>query len=115
MRLYPPLLFASFVLVLAGCGASPEVTLQQLAESQQDYAGQRVVTRGVVRNERDPDGSSYFVLSDPRGALVGLEPADTARRFEGKAVQVGGLFEIEPGFGRVIHIASIALDLGAGH
>ncbi len=108
MRRYFPLLIAAVTLALTGCGGNREVTIGQLSESEQAYAGLHVLTRGVVRHERDPDGSSYFVLSDPRGTLVGLQPAETASRFEGQLVQVSGLFEVQPGFGRVIHIAVIA-------
>lgn len=115
MRLFLPLLLVSVALVAAGCGGNPEVTLKQLAESQQDYAGQGVLTRGVVRHERDPDGSNYFVLSDPHGTLVGLDPAQKARPFEGRLVHVTGIFQIQPGFGRIIHITSISLVIGAQH
>ena len=107
MRPYYPLLIAAATLVSTGCGGDMVVSLGQLADSQQAYAGQRVRTGGVVRNERDPDGRTYFVLADSRGTLVGLEPAATASRFEGRNVQVSGLFEIQPGFGRLIHIATI--------
>jgi hypothetical protein len=101
---------------LAACGGNPEVTLAQLSQSQQDYAGQQVLTRGVVRHERDPDGSAYFVLSDPHGALVGLDPPQKASPFEGRLVHVSGLFEIKPGFGRVIHIVNISIVLaGPGY
>ncbi|HTX25160.1 MAG TPA: hypothetical protein VMD03_10955 [Steroidobacteraceae bacterium] len=108
MRPNFPLLIAAATLASAGCGGNAKVSLAQLAESEQVYAGQRVLTRGVVRDERDPDGSTYFVLADPRGTLVGLEPAAKAIRFEGRLVQVSGLFEVQPGFGRLIHIATIA-------
>jgi hypothetical protein len=114
VRPYFLLLIAAVTLALAGCGGSTTVAIGQLAESQQAYTGQRVLTRGVVRDERDPDGSTYFVLADPRGRLVGLEPAATARRFEGRLVQVSGLFEVQPGFGRVIHIVTIAPAEGDG-
>jgi hypothetical protein len=107
MRTYLPLLLATASLALAGCGGNVSVTLGQLAQSEQTYAGRHVLTRGVVRYERDQDGSGYYVLSSPRGMLVGLKPAAAARRFEGRLVQVSGLFELQPGFGRVIHIAAI--------
>lgn len=109
-----PLLIALVTLVSAGCDGNTTVTVAQLAESEQTYAGQRVLTRGLVRYERDPDGSTYFVLSDARGTLVGLEPAETAGRFRGRFVQVSGLFEIQPGFGRVIHISAITPAEGGG-
>lgn len=106
-------LFASAALACAGCGGNPEVSLAQLSQAQQDYAGQDVLTRGVVRHERDPDGSDYYVLSDAHGTLVGLDPAQTAKPFEGRQVQVSGLFEMKPGFGRIIHIAKISLVIGS--
>jgi len=112
VRWYLSLLLASIASVSTGCGGNPEVTLKQLAESQQDYVGRGVLTRGVVRHERDPDGSNYFVLSDPRGALVGLDPAEKARPFEGRLVHVTGVFQVQPGFGRIIHITSISLVIG---
>lgn len=108
-RLYFALLLTAATLLSAGCGSgATNVTLGQLAESQQTYVGQQVQTRGIVRHEQNPDGTPYFVLADPHGMLVGLEPAGAARRFEGRLVQVSGLFEVQPGFGRVIHITSIA-------
>ncbi|HTT06656.1 MAG TPA: hypothetical protein VMF64_15360 [Steroidobacteraceae bacterium] len=113
MRFHLALLTAAVVLALVGCGGNPEVTLAQLAQSQQDYAGQAVLTRGVVRHERDPDGSDYFVLADPHGTLVGLDPSQKARPFEGRLVHVSGVFEVKPGFGRVIHIVNISLVLDA--
>ena len=114
MRRHFLLSIAAATLAVAACHADTNVTLGQLAESEQAYSGQRVVTRGVVRHERDPDGSSYFVLSDPHGTLVGLEPAGTAGRFEGRFVQVSGRFEIQAGFGRIIHIAAISLAANDG-
>lgn len=113
MRRHVALLIAAATLACGGCGGDPEVSLKELAQSQQAYAGQRVVTRGVVRHERDPDGSDYFVLADPRGTLVGLQPAGLARPFEGRKVQVSGLFDIRPGFGRVIDIDGITPVLDA--
>lgn len=108
MRSCIPLLIAALTLMSAGCSGVTPIALGQLAGNQQANAGKRVLTRGVVRRERDPDGHPYFVLADPHGTLVGLEPAETASRFEGRFVQVSGLFEVQPGFGRVIHIATIA-------
>lgn len=108
MRASFALLIAAGALASAGCTRNTNVTVGQLAESQQAYIGKHVLTLGVVRNERDPDGSTYFVLAGPHGALVGLEPAGMAHRFEGRRVQVSGLFDVQPGFGRVIHIANIA-------
>ena len=107
MRLSFPLPIAAVTLALLSCGGTTKVSLGELAGSAEAYAGRRVLTRGIVRYERDPDGSAYFVLADPRGTLVGLEPAEAARRFEGQFVQVSGRFEIQPGFGRLIHIATI--------
>ena len=107
-------IIATAALALAACGGNPETTLAQLAQSQQDYAGQNVLTRGVVQREQDADGSAYYVLADPHGALVGLDPAQKAGPFEGKLVHVSGLFEIKPGFGRIIHIVNISLVLD-GH
>ncbi len=115
MRASFTLLIAAGALAAAGCVRNTNVTLEQLAASQQTYIGKHVLTRGVVHHERDPGGgSTYFVLTGPHGALVGLEPAGTARRFEGRLVQVTGLFDVQPGFGRVIHIATIAPAKGGG-
>jgi len=111
VRIHRALLWTFIALACAGCGHNPSVTLAQLAQSQQDYIGQQVLTRGTVRQERNPDGSSYYVLADAHGALVGLDPAQKVRPFQGRSVQVGGLFEVQPGFGRVIHVVFIALVL----
>jgi hypothetical protein len=109
------IVLVSATLAVAGCGGRPEVTLQQLAQSQQDYDGQGVLTRGIVRHERDPDGSNYFVLSDPHGTLVGLEPVQKVSPFEGRLVHVTGVFQVKPGFGRIIHVTSISLVIGDGN
>ena len=110
-RLITPLIAAAIL----GCGGgNGEVTIAQLAQSQQDFVGQRVTTRGQVRHERDPDGRAYYVLADAHGMLVGLEPEGAARAFEGRSVQVIGVFDFEQGFGRVIHIAAIRPSTGGG-
>lgn len=93
--------------LLAGCGGSGRVSLAKLAERQQAFAGKRIETQGVVREERDPSGVSYFVLSDRAGDLVGLKPRAKAEAYAGEQVDVRGRFEVEPGFGRMILITSI--------
>lgn len=115
MRPYFALLMAAAVLVSSGCSGNTRVSLRQLSGSEHAYVGHRVITDGVVRHERDPNGEAYFVLAGPRGALVGLKPAAMARRFEGQLVQVSGLFAFQPGFGRLIHIATIVPVEGRGH
>lgn len=92
---------------LAACGRAAPATLAQLTAWQEAYAGQRVETDGVVREERDPDGTTYFVLSDRAGRRVGLKPRGRATPFAGRQVRVRGRFEVEPGFGRVIRIEAI--------
>ncbi len=110
MRRSLSLVVAATLAATAACSGNTQVNLEQLAEWQETYAGQRVATVGVVSEEHDADGSSYFVLSDPSGHRVGLQPSATASHFKGRLVEVSGLFEIQPGFGRVIHIAAISSD-----
>ncbi len=108
MRRSFALIAGAAVLAAFGCSGNTQVTLAQLAEAQQTYAGRHVTTQGVVREERDPDGTAYFVLSNVTGQRVGLAPSETASRFRGRLVEVSGLFEVQPGFGRIIHISAIA-------
>ena len=104
-----PLVALAVASLLAGCGGSGRVSLAQLADRQQAFAGKRIETQGVVREERDPSGESYFVLSDGAGDLVGLKPRARVRAYAGERVDVRGRFEVEPGFGRVVWITAIAL------
>lgn len=98
---------AAVLVLLAGCGAAT-VSLAALAERQGAFAGKDVHVHGKVRRERERGGRTYFVLTDTGGDLVGLKPAARARPYAGRQVEVSGRFEVEAGFGRVIHVAKIA-------
>lgn len=107
--LWPALAVASAAAtLLAGCGGGGgPVSLADLARRQGAFAGKRVETAGTVREERDPDGKTYYVLADAAGDLVGLEPASEARRYLSERVEVSGRFELQRGFGRMLRIARI--------
>ena len=96
-------------LLLAACGGSGSTSLAKLAASQDSYVGKGVVTAGRVEAQRNPNGSHYYVLTDPAQDLVVLEPASQARRFIGRTVSVSGMFVLDPHIGRVIRIARIAV------
>ena len=116
-----PRLVAGVVVILiaafaAGCGGggSKQVSLAQLAESQQVYDAEQVSTSGVVREERGGRGGSVFLLSDGRGDLVELEPAAKAAPYIGRRVEVSGRFELDPRVGRVIEDSRVSAPASGG-
>lgn len=96
--------FAAFKLTTGGARAVP---LAALARDQQQYVGQQVSTTGTVRRLTDPDGSSYYVLSDPRQDVVLLRPAPPVRRYLGRRVRVIGSFGFDPRAGRYVRVGQI--------
>src|SRR5712692_4319961 len=101
--------FLAPTLLLAACGGNGSTTLAKLAASQDSYVGKGVLTAGRVEAQRNPNGSHYYVLTDPAQDLVVLEPASQASRFAGRTVSVSGTFVVDPHIGRVIRITRIAL------
>jgi hypothetical protein len=97
------------VLVLAGCGGSGQTSLAKLANNQDAYLGKQVSTSGRVEAAHNPNGSRYYVLTDPAHDLVVLQPSSEARRFAGDTVVISGRFGFDPHSGRVVHIERISL------
>lgn len=83
------------------------VTLANLAREQQAYLGDEVTTSGIVRRFTDPNGSSYYMLTDARADRVILRPAATARRYRSQHVTATGRFGFDPGAGRVLRVRRI--------
>lgn len=96
--------FAAFKLTTGGAQTVP---LAALAREQQEYVGQQISTTGTVRRLTDPDGSSYYVLSDPRQDVVLLRPAAAVRQYLGRHVHVVGGFRFDPQAGRVLRVRQI--------
>jgi hypothetical protein len=106
-RLCAAVVATALAALAAGCGGSGQPSLAKLASDQTAYVGKEVSTAGVVERQRSGNGSAYYVLADPAQDLVLLEPAETARRYQGEQVTVHGRFELDPRQGRVIHVVSI--------
>ncbi len=100
-------LMAAIPLVAAACGGAGLTSLAKLANNQDAYAGTRISTTGVVEQERNPDGSRYYVLTDRTQDLVILQPNQKARPYLRRSVRVTGLFQVNPKRGRTIRIQRI--------
>jgi hypothetical protein len=96
---------ASGGLVLGACGPA-RVSLAQLADQQEQYAGQAVTVAGTVRHFTD--GGGYDVLEDAQQHRVLLQPASAVAGRVGTIVTVTGRFSVDAGVGRVISVASVS-------
>lgn len=96
------------VAALASCGGHGALSLAQLANNQDAYAGKEVSTAGVVEEQTNANGSHYYVLADPQQDLVALRPVSRVRRYRGQRVQVRGRFSVDPRVGRLIRVEQIA-------
>jgi len=103
----PALSLVLLLVVLAGCGGS-QTPLANLAGNQTGYFGKEVTTSGVVEEQKNANGTRYFVLADAEQNLVLLEPAAQVRHFRGDRVTVHGRFEFDPHQGRLIRVAAIS-------
>jgi hypothetical protein len=119
-RVIPSLLVTALILlagmVVGGACASTNqspvtVSLAQLATNQESYNGQKVETRGIVRQFANPDGAVYYVIEDSQPNRVELKPADAASGYVGQQVAVTGTFHLDNQVGRWITAERVsALD-----
>lgn len=104
------------LLVSAGCvttGSGPvEVALADLSADHEEYDGQIVVARGVVRTFHEP---RHYWIEDTQLNRVEIQPQDRIRSYLGDEVRVVGRFTARDGEGRriVLHdLELVAEDVG---
>ena len=92
-----------------GCDPGPaQVSLQVLADQQEEYDGRVVSTEGVVVPIEDrPGAEPYFVLEDEAGNRTRLHPDSAAQEHVHESIVVIGQFRFNPDAGRELHIDSI--------
>lgn len=100
-------------LLAPACGPSqPEaVSLAKLVADQESYVGRDVRTEGVVRRFTDPSGP-YFVLEDAEHNRVELLPASRVAAYQGRRIEVDGVFGIEQTRGRFIEVGNVSIVAG---
>ncbi|PKM43065.1 MAG: hypothetical protein CVV05_16090 [Gammaproteobacteria bacterium HGW-Gammaproteobacteria-1] len=105
-----PLLAAALcTLLLTACGTnSGVVTLETLVDMQNEYHGERVATRGVVRTFEKP---RHYWIEDDKLNRVALQPEDQLPALVGRTVRVVGTFSYTPSTGRIITIEQMELEL----
>lgn len=92
-------------MLLGACGPA-RVSLGQLADHQEQYAGHSVTVSGTVRHFTDSGG--YDVLEDPQQHRVMLRPESAVAGRVGSVITVTGRFTVDPALGRVIDVASVS-------
>ncbi|GEM_PF-3314546 len=97
---------AAVGLLVGACGAS-EVTLRRIVANQERMSGRRVVVSGRVVAFEDPDGTMDYILEDYQQNRVLLLPDDIAADYVGRQIEVTGLYEFDPGQGRVLWVEEI--------
>jgi len=104
-----PLLAAALCTVLlAACGSnSGSVTLETLVEMQNEYNGERVATRGVLRTFDNP---RHYWIEDEKMNRVALLPEDKLPPLVGRTLRVVGQFSYSPSTGRIITIEHMELE-----
>lgn len=97
------------LLLVPACGSEDpaEISLEVLAQEQESWIDDEVVTEGRVVRFRDSDGA-YYVLEDDQQNRVALSPGNRAAPHLGESVTVVGVFDIDPDIGRVIRIQRIS-------
>jgi hypothetical protein len=73
--------------------------------------GRDVRTEGVVRRFADPSGP-YFVLEDAEDNRVELSPASRVTGYQGRRVEVVGVFCFNQKRGRFIDVANVSIVTG---
>ncbi len=105
----PRLAAAVCAALLAACGAANSgVTLETLVNMQNEYNGERVATRGVVRTFDHP---RHYWIEDEKQNSVALQPEDDLPPLVGRRVRVVGKFSYSPTTGRVITVERMELEL----
>ena len=107
------LLLASAGSLVSGCGDGSgdpvRASLAELVAEQDDFAGRRVQTVGVVRRFGEAEGATrlHFVVEDRQANRVALTPNEAAERHVGQQVVVVGSFQFSEQDGRSIEVESI--------
>lgn len=107
---------ASLAVLVAGCGGTPAVSLEDLTFNTDEYVGQEVVAHGVVTEFGDEDSEygRYYVLQDADANRVQLLPPEAAEPHAGSTVEVVGEFDFDPERGRMLHVDTIEPLRGGG-
>jgi hypothetical protein len=97
------------LVVLAACGGSAAVTLEDLAFDTEAHEGDVITTVGTVVEFTEDDGASerHLVIEDDARNRVRLVPLDDAEAFIGAPVEVTGRFAFDPDRGRTLEIDEI--------
>lgn len=105
-----PLFAAALCTVLlTACGSnSGSVDLETLVGLQNEYNGERVATRGVLRTYETP---RHYWIEDENLNRVALEPEDKLPPLVGRKLRVVGKFSYSPSKGRIITIEHMELEL----
>lgn len=105
-------LLVSAVLAAACAARQPaSVSLASLAAHQEDYKGEEVTTRGVVRRFTDPAGT-YLVIEDAEHDRIEVLPASRMARYEGRRVEVTGRFAVDQTTGRLMRVERVSVGGG---
>ena len=108
------------LLLMVSIGCEPfhrgpeDVSLAQLADRQEAYDGHHVHTRGLVHRLQDVAGPYYYVIEDAQQHDAELQPGTTAAKYEGRQVEVVGVFHFSERSGRSITIDAVEADGTAG-
>lgn len=100
-------LLAAYGAIRLTQGGPPQTSLQTLVLDQPQYVGQEITTHGTVRRFTDPDGSSYYMLTDPRQDRVIIHPARAAAPYLHRRVTITGTFTFDPHAGRILTVHHI--------
>jgi hypothetical protein len=100
-------------LLAPACGPSQleAVSLARLVADQESYVGRDVRTEGVVRRFTDQSGP-YFVLEDAEHNRVELVPAPRVAAYQGRRIDVDGVFGFKPTRGRFIEVGNMSIVAG---
>lgn len=100
-------LAAAYAAIQLTDGGPQDVTLQTLVLDQPQYIGQTITTEGTVRHFTDPDGSSYYMLTDSRQDRVIIQPAAKAAPYRHRRVTITGTLTFDPHAGRILRARQI--------
>ena len=84
-----------------------QVSLQTLVLDQPQYVGREITTHGTVRGFTDPDGSSYYMLTDGEQDRVIIHPEAAAAPYARRRVTITGTFRFDPRLGRILRARQI--------
>ncbi|HZE04845.1 MAG TPA: hypothetical protein VE127_06465 [Solirubrobacteraceae bacterium] len=96
-------LLAAYGAIQLTQGGAQQVSLQTLVLDQPQYVGQKITTTGTVQRFTDPDGSSYYMLTDRQQDRVIIHPAAAAASYLHRRVTITGTFTFEPSAGRILN------------